>query len=275
MDSIFGPIHSLTSLHTARAAFTHSALPLTLQLSMSLAMPLTGFGLWKVPAAEASDVVYNALKTGYRLLDGAADYGNEAECGEGLARAIKDGIVTREEVYITSKVWNTFRTKEQVHEAVRLQLKHWKIASFDLYLIHFPVSLEYVSPETRYPPEWWNGTPGGPVTLAQVPVSETWAAMEEIKEQGLAHNIGVSNFCGGLLIDLFRHVKKHKPTVLQIEHHRMSFIIQPSLAQITNSALTHSLSHSTRHDRSRPTARHACHSLQYLRSSILPRTVPR
>lgn len=59
----------------------------------------------QVPNAEAADTVYNALKAGYRLLDGAADYGNEKEAGEGLARAIKDGVVTRDEVFVTSKLW--------------------------------------------------------------------------------------------------------------------------------------------------------------------------
>ncbi|KAG8803358.1 NAD(P)H-dependent D-xylose reductase (XR) [Serendipita sp. 398] len=61
-------------------------------------MPLVGFGLWKIPNEKTADTVYAALKAGYRLLDGAGDYGNEKEAGEGLARAIKDGVVKREEV---------------------------------------------------------------------------------------------------------------------------------------------------------------------------------
>ena len=62
-------------------------------------------GNWQVPKATAAQTVYDALKAGYRLLDGAADYGNEKECGEGLARAIADGVVKREEVYVVSKLW--------------------------------------------------------------------------------------------------------------------------------------------------------------------------
>lgn len=68
---------------------------------------LVGFGLWKVPKEVCAETVYNAIKAGYRLLDEASDYGNEVEAGQGLARAIKEGIVTREEMFITSKLWNT------------------------------------------------------------------------------------------------------------------------------------------------------------------------
>ena len=61
-------------------------------------MPLVGFGLWKVPNETCADTVYNAIKMGYRLFDGACDYGNEKEAGEGVRRAIADGLVKREEL---------------------------------------------------------------------------------------------------------------------------------------------------------------------------------
>ncbi len=70
-------------------------------------MPLVGFGLWKVTNDTCADQVYNAIKHGYRLLDGAFDYANEKESGQGLARAIKEGIVKREDVFVTSKLWNS------------------------------------------------------------------------------------------------------------------------------------------------------------------------
>ncbi|KAK1041812.1 D-xylose reductase [Friedmanniomyces endolithicus] len=72
-------------------------------------MPLVGFGLWKVNNDTCADTVYNAIKVGYRLFDGACDYGNEKESGEGVARAIKDGLVKREELFIVSKLWNVSR----------------------------------------------------------------------------------------------------------------------------------------------------------------------
>lgn len=130
----------------------------------------TGFGLWKVnrgldsasalialadrvdlqvPNDSAADTVYNALKAGYRLLDGAADYGNEKECGQGLRRAIEDGIVKREEVFIVSKLWNTNHAREHVVPACKKGLELWGIDYFDLFLVHFPVSLKYVDPAER------------------------------------------------------------------------------------------------------------------------------
>lgn len=67
--------------------------------------------------------------------------GNEKECGDGVARAIKDGLVKREELFITSKLWNTFHAKEHVPQLVKKQLADWQLEYFDLFLIHFPVSI--------------------------------------------------------------------------------------------------------------------------------------
>ena len=75
-------------------------------------MPAVGLGLWKLDLDEVADTVYNAIKTGYRHLDSAADYGNEKQVGEGIARAIADGLCRREDLWITSKLWNTFHRQE-------------------------------------------------------------------------------------------------------------------------------------------------------------------
>lgn len=74
-------------------------------------MPLVGFGLWKVNRETTAEIVYNAIQTGYRLFDGAYDYANETEAGEGIRKAIADGLVKREEIFITTKLWNTFHRK--------------------------------------------------------------------------------------------------------------------------------------------------------------------
>ncbi|KAL8292957.1 hypothetical protein RQP46_000651 [Phenoliferia psychrophenolica] len=192
-------------------------------------LPKTGFGLWKVPKESAAETVYQALKAGYRLLDGAADYGNEKECGEGLKKAIADGIVKREEVYVVSKLWNTFHAKEHVPIGLNRSLSDWGVSYFDLYLIHFPVSLAFVDPSVRYPPEWWDGTPGGVVTPSKVPVAETWAQMEVALKSGLAKEIGISNFTGSILLDLIRSAEI-PPTVLQIEHH--PYLAQPAMTDL-------------------------------------------
>jgi len=199
-------------------------------------MPLVGFGLWKVTKSECANTVYNAIKTGYRLFDGACDYGNEKEAGEGFHRAIKDGLVKREDLFITSKLWNTFHAKEHVAELARKQLADYGLEYFDLFLIHFPISLKYVDPATRYPPGWQYD--GKEVIQTNVPHAETWAAMEKLVDEGLAKNIGISNFSGGLIIDLLRSARI-RPAVLQVEHH--PYLQQKELfkfAKLENIAVT-------------------------------------
>ncbi|KAF7303322.1 Aldo-ket-red domain-containing protein [Mycena kentingensis (nom. inval.)] len=180
-------------------------------------MPLVGFGLWKVTNATCADTVYNAIKAGYRLLDGAGDYANECEAGEGVRRAIADGLVKREELFITSKLWNTFHAKEHVKPVSQLQLKHWGIDYFDLFLVHFPVALKYVDPAERYPPMWW-AADMKTVTLQDTPMQETWTAMEELVDAGIAKNIGISNCQGSIIGDILRYARI-KPAVLQVELH--------------------------------------------------------
>lgn len=179
-------------------------------------MPLIGFGLWKVTKSDCADTVYNAIKAGYRLLDGAGDYGNEVEAGEGVRRALKDGIVKREELFITSKLWVTFHAYEHAKASAKRQLGLWGIDYFDLYLVHFPISLKYVDPDHRYPPGWFGDD--GKVYLQNTPFSETWKAMEELVDEGKTKNIGVSNMGGSLLLDLLRYAR-YEPQVLQIELH--------------------------------------------------------
>ncbi|KAG8686618.1 NAD(P)H-dependent D-xylose reductase (XR), partial [Ceratobasidium sp. 394] len=193
-------------------------------------MPLVGFGLWKVTKSTCADTVYNAIKSGYRLLDGAGDYGNEKQAGEGVARAIKDGLVKREELFITSKLWNTFHAKEHVPVLAKKQLADWGIDYFDLFLIHFPISLKYVDPAKRYPPEWF-GDDGKIVELQNTPIQETWIEMEKLVDAGFVKNIGVSNMQGALLIDVLRYARI-PPQVLQIEHH--PYLTQEPLVKLAN-----------------------------------------
>mmetsp|Transcript_16385 Transcript_16385/g.20769 ORF Transcript_16385/g.20769 Transcript_16385/m.20769 type:complete len:82 (-) Transcript_16385:411-656(-) len=80
-------------------------------------MPQVGLGLWKIPKDQCADVVYNAIKSGYRCLDSACDYGNEVQTGQGIKRAIDEGICTREDLFITTKLWNTFHRPEHVKMA--------------------------------------------------------------------------------------------------------------------------------------------------------------
>lgn len=203
-------------------------------------MPAVGLGLWKLDLDEVADTVYNAIKAGYRHLDSAADYGNEKQVGEGIARAIADGLCRREDLWITSKLWNTFHRQEHVQAACKKSLDDLGIEYFDLYLVHFPIALKYVDFNDRYPPEWiFNPGDEYPVMEPDaVPLSETWTAMEGLVENQLARKIGVCNYSAVLLHDLMSYARI-KPAMLQIESH--PYLTQEALirtAQAYNIAVT-------------------------------------
>ena len=187
---------------------------------MLQSMPPVGFGLWKIPLDDTAASVIEAVRAGYRHFDSAADYANEAETGEGIAQAIEEGLVKRDELWITSKLWNTFHAPEHVEEACRKTLADLRLDCLDLYLIHFPIALEYVPIETRYPPEWlFDPDAVKPVMKrASVPLHETWAAMEALVDNGLVKRIGVCNYNSALIHDLMSYARI-KPAMLQIEAH--------------------------------------------------------
>jgi len=183
-------------------------------------MPKVGFGLWKIPKDICSNSVYKAINAGYRHLDSASDYGNEGEVGEGIKMALEDGLCKREDLWITSKLWNTYHHPDHVSQALEKTLKDLQLDYLDLYMIHFPISLKFVPFEERYPPEWFNdpSSPDPKMIPSKIPLSDTWRAMELLKESGLVKHIGVCNYSSGLLHDLMNYCKI-KPEVLQIESH--------------------------------------------------------
>ncbi|KAL2218777.1 aldo/keto reductase family protein [Thermoascus aurantiacus ATCC 26904] len=198
----------------------------TIKLNSGYDMPIVGFGLWKVNNDTCADQVYNAIKAGYRLFDGACDYGNEVEAGQGVARAIKEGIVKREDLFIVSKLWNTFHEGDKVEPICRKQLADWGIDYFDLYLVHFPIALKYVDPSVRYPPGWTSN--GKDLEFSNASIQETWTAMESLVDKGLTRSIGISNFSIQLIMDLLRYARI-RPATLQIEHH--PYLTQPALIE--------------------------------------------
>ena len=183
-------------------------------------MPPVGLGLWKIARDETADAVCNAVAAGYRHLDSAADYGNEAEVGTGINQAISLGLCTREELWITSKLWNTYHRPEHVRAACEKSLGDLGVDYLDLYLVHFPISLKYVDFDTRYPPEWlYDPTAESPaMQIDPVPLQDTWRAMEELVTAGLVKQIGICNYNTALLHDLMAYAKI-KPAMLQIESH--------------------------------------------------------
>ena len=197
-------------------------------------IPKIGLGLWKIDSSQCADVVYNAIKIGYRLLDSACDYGNEVAVGQGIARAIEDGLCSREDLWVTSKLWNTYHHPENVKPALEKILSDLGLDYLDSFLIHFPIAQPYVPFETRYPPEWLDDPQAANATMkiAAVPLYQTWQAMEALVEQGLVKNIGVCNYNSGLLNDLMAYATI-KPAELQIESH--PYLTQERLIRLAKS----------------------------------------
>ena len=144
------------------------------------------------------------------------------QVGLGIRNVITSGLVTRKDLFVTSKLWNTYHEPQHVEAACRKSLNDLGLEYLDLYLIHFPISLKFVPFEKRYPPEWLHDPESEDkrMEFEDVPVQDTWRAMEALVEKGLVRNIGVSNWnCQGLR-DLFSYAKI-KPTVLQVESKNM------------------------------------------------------
>lgn len=194
-------------------------------------MPAVGLGLWKIGREDAAQAVVDAVEAGYRHLDSACDYANEAEVGQGIAQAIAAGHCTRDELWVTSKLWNTYHRREHVRPACERTLSDLGLDYLDLYLVHFPIALKYVDFEDRYPPEWIYdpGAENPRMEIDFVPLAETWAGMEELVDAGLVKQIGVCNFTSGLLLDLMAY-SRIKPAMLQIESH--PFLTQEKLLRL-------------------------------------------
>jgi D-xylose reductase len=192
----------------------------TIQRSSGDELPSIGLGLWKVERSAAPGLIETAVGTGYRHFDCASDYGNEAEVGAGLAGVMRSAAVRRDELWVTSKLWNTNHARGHVRPACERSLRDLQLDYLDLYLIHFPIALAYVPPDVRYPAGWFQDPAAAEPRMkpARVPIAETWFAMEELVRAGLVRNIGVCNFGVSLLRDLLSYAEI-RPTVLQVESH--------------------------------------------------------
>lgn len=174
-----------------------------------------------------------AIKNGVRCIDQAIHYANEKQTGEGIKRAIDEGIVTRADLFITSKLWVNHMRKEHAPKCLKRSMDDLGLDYLDLYLVHFPISLKYVPVEEQYPPHWFadmNKQDEGMVEDL-VPMSETWGAMESMKDQGLVKDIGVSNMPILMIRDILSYCK-HKPAVNQVEMH--PFNPQETLVKFCN-----------------------------------------
>ncbi len=161
-------------------------------LNTGAKMPLEGFGVFQIPdAAQCEQVVYNAIKTGYRLLDTAAAYMNEEALGKGVARAIADGLTTREELFITTKVWvQDQKNEETAYEAVKTSLAKLNMEYVDLVLLHQPMGDYFAA----------------------------YRGITRAYKEGLTKAVGVANFYPAILTNLCENVEVI-PAVNQVEMH--------------------------------------------------------
>ncbi len=159
-------------------------------------VPCVGFGTWKTPEGETGlESIRQALRDGYRHIDTAAAYGNEATVG----KALRESGVAREDVFVTTKVWNTNRGFEATLKAFEESRRKLDLAYVDLYLVHWPAA--------RGPESEWQKTN-----------AETWRALEKLYAEGLVRAIGVSNFKPRHLEPLMDSAEV-LPMVNQIELH--------------------------------------------------------
>ena len=161
-----------------------------LTLNTGTKMPLEGFGVFQIPdAAQCEQVVYDAIKTGYRLLDTAASYMNEEAVGKGVKRAVADGLATREELFITTKVWvQDAKSEETAYEAVKSSLAKLDMSYVDLILLHQPMGDYFAA----------------------------YRGIEKAYKEGLAKAVGVANFYPAILANLCENVDVI-PAVNQVE----------------------------------------------------------
>jgi alcohol dehydrogenase (NADP+) len=181
-------------------------------------MPLLGLGTWKAAPGEVGAAVREAIRLGYRHIDGASVYANEAEVGAAIRDAIAAGEVTREELWITSKLWSNAHGRENVEPALRRTLADLGLEWLDLYLIHWPVPIK---PGVAFPSSSEDLLPP-----SDMPIASTWEGMEGVLEAGLTRHIGVSNFSSAKLHALLAHARL-RPEVNQVERHPL--LQQPAL----------------------------------------------
>ena len=182
--------------------------------------PSIGLGTWKLPKSEAPRIVEEAIRAGYRHLDCACDYGNEPEVGTGISTALRTGLCRRDDLWVTSKLWNTYHEPKHVRAACERSLRDLKLDVLDLYLVHFPIALAYVPFEVRYPPEWFHDPKAASPAMnpIAVPYTETWGAMEQLQQAGLVKRIGVCNLNISMLRELLGSCSI-RPAVHQFELH--------------------------------------------------------
>lgn len=196
----------------------------TVQLSDGNKIPVIGLGTYKALAGEVEQAVKDAIDIGYRHIDTAYRYDNEKEIGRAIQAKIAEGVIKREDMFITTKLWNTFKEPHLVGKALQASLNNLNTSYVDLYLIHTPFVHKYVKKAANLTgddildADLFPVDADGNTLTANVDHLDTWKAMEELVESGKVRSIGVSNFNSEQLEHLIK-LAKIKPVANQIECH--------------------------------------------------------
>ncbi|XP_076460796.1 aldo-keto reductase family 1 member B1-like [Babylonia areolata] len=185
----------------------------TVKLLSGYSMPVVGLGTFdNLKSDLVCEAVKAAIDSGYRLIDCAYIYRSEHAVGQAIADRVQAGVIRREDLFVTTKLWNTFHEPERVELGLRESLEQLGLEYVDLFLMHWPMAFT----QTKTDPKAWildNMEP------ADVDFVDTWKAMEQMVEKGLAKSIGVSNFNVQQLTRLLNAPIKIKPDNIQLESH--------------------------------------------------------
>jgi alcohol dehydrogenase (NADP+) len=176
------------------------------------AIPAAGFGTLIADRELTRTATQAAIAAGYRHLDCAERYGNEGEIGEALRASYAAGDLTRQDMFITTKLWNTHHRPERVQPALEGSLKRLGIDDLDLYLMHTPFAFQ---PGDNFDPR---NDAGDILYDDGVTLQETWGAMEDLVRSGRTRAIGISDIGLDKLAPLY-DAATIKPSVIQVEAH--------------------------------------------------------
>ncbi len=189
-----------------------------IELASGDQMPALGLGTWKMADGVGYTAVNTAIQAGYRHIDCAWIYENEEDVGRAINECLEQKVVSRDELWITSKLWNDRHREQHVIEGCKESLQKLQLDYLDLYLVHWPVAQKHGVARPSSAAEF--------SPLDEVPLIETWNAMQRCVDQGLCRNIGVSNFSQKKLQHLIDETGR-APACNQVESH--PFLQQTSL----------------------------------------------